>query len=144
MVTGEDRKRNDRGTKKVPTDGHQENWTLTEFIPFVQFHLPIANPPSSGLSLTTTIGYSKLLKKQRLELCLMKITVSLHGVFRIDRFKLETLDYPDGSSAQKVIDDLQIPARLLGTILINQVHAKQTDILHNGDTLMILPLLEGG
>jgi len=40
MVTGEDRKRNNRGTKKVPTDGHQEEWTLTEFIPFVQFHLP--------------------------------------------------------------------------------------------------------
>ena len=74
----------------------------------------------------------------------MKITASLHGVFRINRFKLETLDYPDGSSAQKVIDDLQIPARLLGTILINRVHAKSTDVLHDGDTLMILPLLEGG
>lgn len=74
----------------------------------------------------------------------MRITVSLHGVFRINRFKLETLDYPAGSSAQKVIDDLQIPARLLGTILINHVHAKLTDILHDGDTLMILPLLEGG
>jgi len=144
MVTGEDRKRNDRGTKKVPTDGHQENWTLTEFIPFVQFHLPMGNPHTSGLSLTTMIGYSKLLVKQRLELYLMKITISLHGVFRIDRFKLETLDYPDGSSAQKVIDDLQIPAKLLGTILINRVHAKQIDILHDGDTLMILPLLEGG
>ena len=74
----------------------------------------------------------------------MKITVSLHGVFRIDRFKLETLEYPAGSSAEKVIDDLQIPAKLLGTILINQVHAMPTDILHDGDTLMILPLLEGG
>ena len=74
----------------------------------------------------------------------MKITVSLHGVFRIDRFKLETLCYPEGSSAQKVIDDLQIPAKLLGTILINHVHARWTDILHDGDTLMILPLLEGG
>ena len=74
----------------------------------------------------------------------MKITVSLHGVFRIDRFKLETLDYPDGSNAQKIIDDLQLSAQLLGTILINGVHAKPTDILHDGDSLMILPLLEGG
>jgi hypothetical protein len=74
----------------------------------------------------------------------MKITVSLHGVFRLGRFKLETLDYPAGSSAQKIIDDLQIPDKLLGTILINGVHAKLTDILHAGDTLMILPLLEGG
>ena len=74
----------------------------------------------------------------------MKITVSLHGVFRIGRFKVETLDFPDGYSAQKVIDDLQIPGKLLGTILINKVHAQPTDILHDGDTLMILPLLEGG
>ncbi len=74
----------------------------------------------------------------------MQITVSLHGVFRIDRFKLETLEYPDDSCVQKVIDDLQIPAKLLGTILINKIHAKSTDILHDGDILMLLPLLEGG
>ena len=74
----------------------------------------------------------------------MQITVSLHGVFRIDRFKLKTLTYPDSSSVQKVIDDLQIPVKLLGTILINKTHAKSTDILRDGDMLMILPLLEGG
>jgi hypothetical protein len=74
----------------------------------------------------------------------MQITVSLHGVFRIDRFKLKTLTYPDGSSVQKVIDDLQIPVKLLGTVLINKTHAKSTDILRDGDMLMILPLLEGG
>lgn len=74
----------------------------------------------------------------------MQITVSLHGVFRINRFKHETLNFPDGCTAQKVIDDLQIPAKLMGTILINKIHAKPNDILHDGDTLMILPLLEGG
>ena len=74
----------------------------------------------------------------------MQITVSLHGVFRIDRFKLKVLAYPDGSSAQKVIDELQIPAKLLGIILINETHAKANDTLYNGDTLMLLPLLEGG
>lgn len=74
----------------------------------------------------------------------MQITVSLHGVFRIDRFKKEILEYPEGSSAQKVIDELQIPVKLLGIILINGTHAKADDILHDGDTLMLLPLLEGG
>ncbi len=74
----------------------------------------------------------------------MQITVSLHGVFRIDRFKLKVLEYPDGSSAQKIIDELQIHAKLLGIILINGTHAKAEDTLHNGDTLMLLPLLEGG
>ena len=74
----------------------------------------------------------------------MKITVSLHGVLRIDRFKKEFLEYPEGSYVQKVIDDLQIPVKLLGIILINGTHAKADDILHDGDTLMLLPLLEGG
>ena len=74
----------------------------------------------------------------------MNITVSLHGVFRIDRFKKEISTYSDDSSVQKVIDDLQIPVRLLGIILINGTHAKADDILHDGDTLMLLPLLEGG
>ena len=74
----------------------------------------------------------------------MQIKVSLQGVIRIGSFKLKPLDFSEGYSAQKVIDDLQIPAKLLGIILINKVHAKATDILHDGNTLMLLPLLEGG
>ena len=74
----------------------------------------------------------------------MQITVSLHGVFRIDRFKKEIRKYPGGSDAQKVIDELQIPVKLLGIILINGTHANSDNILHDGDTLMLLPLLEGG
>ncbi len=74
----------------------------------------------------------------------MQITVSLHGVFRIDRFKQKMLKYREDSSAQKIIDDLKIPVKLLGIILINGTHAKADDILHDGDTLMLLPLLEGG
>lgn len=74
----------------------------------------------------------------------MQITVSLYGVFRRKRFKLKSLEIPAGGSAQEVIDDLQITASLLGTILINGAHAKTTDTLHDGDTLKIIPLLEGG
>jgi len=74
----------------------------------------------------------------------MQITVSLHGVFRIGRFKKNTYTCPPGSTAQNIIDDLQIPAKLLGIILINDSHAVADDILHDGDTLMLLPLLEGG
>lgn len=74
----------------------------------------------------------------------MHITISLHGVFRIDRFKKETREYPRGSCAQDIIDDLQISEKLLGIILINGAHANSEDILQDGDTLMLLPLLEGG
>ena len=75
---------------------------------------------------------------------MIQVTVSLHGVFRINRFKLKELEYPEGCSVQKVIDDLQIPATLLGTVLINKAHTTSSAILNDGDTLMILPLLEGG
>ncbi|MDX2479728.1 MAG: MoaD/ThiS family protein [Desulfuromusa sp.] len=74
----------------------------------------------------------------------MQITVSLHGIFRTNRFKKELREYPDGSNAQKVIDDLQIPIQLLGIVLINGIHARAEDLLQSGDTLMLLPLLEGG
>ena len=74
----------------------------------------------------------------------MHITISLHGVFRIDRFKKETRKYPRGSRAQDIIDDLQISEKLLGIILINGVHANSEEVLQDGDTLMLLPLLEGG
>ena len=74
----------------------------------------------------------------------MDITVSLHGVLRIDRFKKETRNYPADSCVQNIIDDLQISPILLGIILINEVHANSDSLLHDGDTLMLLPLLEGG
>ena len=74
----------------------------------------------------------------------MQITVSLHGVFRIDRFKLKVLDVPTGSTIQEVVDVLQLSPDLLGTVLINRAHAKMAAVLQAGDTLMILPLLEGG
>ena len=74
----------------------------------------------------------------------MQITVSLHGVFRIDRFKMQTLDVPTGCTIQDIVATLQLSPDLLGTVLINRTHAKLTDVLHAGDTLMILPLLEGG
>ena len=74
----------------------------------------------------------------------MRIHISLHGVFRINRFKQETREYPSGSRAQNVIDDLQIPVTLLGIVMINGVHAAPEDELRDGDSLMLLPLLEGG
>ena len=74
----------------------------------------------------------------------IKVTVSLHGIFRIGRFKEQLCDYPSDSSVHNIIDALQIPVKLLGIILINGVHSDAETILHEGDTLMLLPLLEGG
>ena len=74
----------------------------------------------------------------------IQIKISLHGVFRIDRFKVQVREYPAGTTAKVIIEALEIPAVLLGTVLINGIHADSEKILFDGDTLMLLPLLEGG
>jgi len=74
----------------------------------------------------------------------MKIRVRLFGVFRIGRFKEEVLDYPPGTSARAVAEQLQIPPQLLGTVLIEGVHARLEDQLTDGAVLTLLPILGGG
>jgi sulfur carrier protein ThiS len=74
----------------------------------------------------------------------MKITVKLYGVFRIDRFKEEIREYPEGTRVKDVMQDLAFSDKLLGTVVINDVHATVDQVLHDGDSLMILPLLDGG
>jgi len=74
----------------------------------------------------------------------VKITVKLVGLFRIDRFKEEVFDYPSGTRALEVIENLKLPKGVIGIILINGMHASDQDILNEGDTLSILPLLDGG
>ncbi|MDA3902115.1 MAG: MoaD/ThiS family protein [Desulfuromusa sp.] len=74
----------------------------------------------------------------------MNIKVRLFGLFRIDRFKEDIRSIPPGTSAQAVIDDLQLPATMLGIILINDIHAEASDLLSDGDCLTLLPLLDGG
>jgi hypothetical protein len=74
----------------------------------------------------------------------MKILVKLHGVFRVDRFKEELQSYPDGSDVQVVVDSLKLSISLLGIVLINGIHAAVGQLLHDGDTLSLLPILDGG
>lgn len=74
----------------------------------------------------------------------MRITVELHGVFRIDRFRQEAAEYPTGTSVQEIVDTFMIPENLLGIVLVNGAHASVEHILADGDTLALLPILEGG
>jgi molybdopterin converting factor small subunit len=74
----------------------------------------------------------------------MKINVRLAGLFRFGRFKEEVLEYPSGTRTVEVIEDLKLPKDVLGIILINGVHAGEQDVLKDGDSLSILPLLDGG
>ncbi len=74
----------------------------------------------------------------------MLVKVQLHGVFRIDRFKEEAVEYPAGTRVQDIVDKFMIPENLLGIVLVNGAHGSVEDILTDGDTLALLPILDGG
>jgi molybdopterin converting factor small subunit len=74
----------------------------------------------------------------------MQVKVRLFGVFRINHFKEEVRELSPGCTAQDVVDALRLPSQLLGIVLINDLHAQLDDTLSEGDTLALLPLLDGG
>jgi molybdopterin converting factor small subunit len=74
----------------------------------------------------------------------ISVKIKLYGVFRIDRFKERQLDFADGACVDGVVEQLQLNRQLLGIILINDQHAEINSTLADGDTLALLPILEGG
>lgn len=72
------------------------------------------------------------------------VTVKLHGVFRIDRFKEERAEYPPGTTVQDIVQQLRLPDHILGIVLVNDVHGDIDTQLNDGDTLTLLPILDGG
>ncbi|NOY14119.1 MAG: MoaD/ThiS family protein [Deltaproteobacteria bacterium] len=74
----------------------------------------------------------------------MQVKVKLIGAFRTDRFKENIAEYPDGTRVEEIFSQLQIPKRALGTVLLNGLHARLDDVLNEGDTLTLLPILGGG
>lgn len=74
----------------------------------------------------------------------MIIQVNLHGVFRIGRFKEQLQTVPDGSDVQIVVERLNLSNDLLGIVLINGTHADVRQVLKDGDSLSLLPVLDGG
>ncbi|MDD2850665.1 MAG: MoaD/ThiS family protein [Desulfuromonadaceae bacterium] len=74
----------------------------------------------------------------------MNVTVKLVGIFRTGRFKEAVRKYPPATCVREVVDDLRIPTPLLGIVLINDIHARVEDLLVDGDTVCLLPLLDGG
>lgn len=72
------------------------------------------------------------------------LTIKLYGVFRIDRFKEKQLEFGAGICVDEVVEQLRLNRQLLGIILINDRHADINNTLADGDTLALLPILEGG
>lgn len=74
----------------------------------------------------------------------MNVTVQLIGTFQIGRFKEEVRQYPPGTPVQQLVEELQIPAPLLGVVLINGIHSHVGYLLGDGDTVCFLPFIDGG
>lgn len=74
----------------------------------------------------------------------MNVTIKLVGIFQIGHFKEEVREYPPATHVRAVIDELRIPATLLGIVLINGIHAGVEDLLNDGDTVCLLPFVDGG
>ena len=74
----------------------------------------------------------------------MQIEVRLIGALRIERFKQQVTDYPQGTTIANIAQTLDIPQKSHGLVLINGRHAQIDDIPKDGDSVTILPILSGG
>jgi len=74
----------------------------------------------------------------------MQITVKLFANFRLGRFITDTRQFPDGTRIADVINQLQIQATEIGTIMLNNRHADPGHRLQEGDRLALFPLVGGG
>jgi molybdopterin synthase sulfur carrier subunit len=74
----------------------------------------------------------------------MHVNVKLIGLFQIGRFKQEERVYAQGATVETVVADLSLPRQHFGIVLVNGVHAGSDTVLHEGDLLAIMPIVDGG
>jgi len=74
----------------------------------------------------------------------MQIEVRLIGALRVERFKQQVTEYPEGTTIADIVQTLDIPLKSHGLILINGRHAQIDDTPKDGDSVTILPILSGG
>jgi sulfur carrier protein ThiS len=73
----------------------------------------------------------------------MLITIKLYGSYQIGRFDCAVREYPEGCPVGTIVDELQISREYL-IRLKNGVHVPPDEPLQEGDTLSLLPMLDGG
>ncbi len=74
----------------------------------------------------------------------MDITVKLFATFRFGRFATTIRQYPPSTQIGEVITELQIPASEISMIMLNGRHADPDQLLREGDSLALFPLVAGG
>ncbi len=73
----------------------------------------------------------------------MNITVRLYGSLCIGRFSSEIRNYPKLTDIAAIIQDLGVSPEYL-IRLRNGLHASFDEVLEDGDTVSLLPMLDGG
>ena len=74
----------------------------------------------------------------------MKVTVKLFATFRAGRFDIESRQYPDGTTVEQIIDELELPREKLGIVMVNSRHVDLDREMRDGETVAIFPLVGGG
>jgi len=74
----------------------------------------------------------------------MRITVRLFATFRKGRFDAQIREVPPGTTVARVVEEVNLPGKEIGIVLVNSRHAGLSKVLADGDTLAIFPLVGGG
>lgn len=74
----------------------------------------------------------------------MNITVKLFATFRNGRFKVALQEHPQGACCRSIMLGLGLTEEQIGVVLVNGRHAVLDQLLHEGDTLAMFPLVGGG
>ena len=74
----------------------------------------------------------------------MHVNVKLIGLFQAGRFRQEERVYAPGTTVEAVVTGLGLPRQHFGIVLVNGVHADSDTVLHEGDRLVIMPIVDGG
>lgn len=74
----------------------------------------------------------------------MQVQVKLFAFFRRGRFIEEDWDLPIGTTAGKVVDNLDIAREEVGVLMLNSRHCQFDTVLQEGDTYAIFPVIGGG
>lgn len=73
----------------------------------------------------------------------MQVTIKLYASFSIGRFTSAVYDYPDGTTIERIVAGFGLPTERL-IQLRNWNHAAIEEVVHDGDTISLLPMLGGG
>ena len=74
------------------------------------------------------------------------VTVKLFAHYRNGRYETRKETYPEGTRVGDIVRALGVDTENdpVGILLVNGRHARWGDVLRDGDTLSIFPMLGGG